>query len=43
MNQDDETEQEIGDDDSEDNRESTLSCDIEEDDLDHQQEFLHLG
>jgi len=43
MYQDDETEQEIDDDDSEDSGESTLSSDIEEDDLDHQQEVLHLG
>jgi len=43
MNQDDETDQEIGDDESEDTGESTLSSDIEEDDLDHQQEVLHLG
>ena len=43
MNQDDETDQEIGDDESEDTGESTLSSDIEEDDLNHQQEVLHLG
>jgi len=43
MNQDDETDQEIGADDSEDTGESTLSSDIEEDDLDHQLEVLHLG
>jgi len=43
MYQDDETDQEIGDDDSEDTGESTLSSDIEGDDLDHQQEVLHLG
>jgi hypothetical protein len=43
MNQDDETDQEIGDDESEDTGESSLSSDIEEDDLDHQQEVLHLG
>jgi len=43
MNQDDETDQEIGEDDSEDTGESTLSSDIEEDDLDHQLEVLHLG
>lgn len=33
----------IGDDDSEDTGESTLSFDIEEDNLSHQQEVLHLG
>jgi hypothetical protein len=43
MNQDDETDQEIGDDESEDTGESTLSSNIEEDALDHQQEVLHLG
>src|SRR5882757_5598110 len=43
MNQDDETDQEIGDDESVDTGESTLPSDIEEDDLDHQQEVLHLG
>jgi len=43
MNQDDETDQEIGDDGSEDTGESTLSSDIEADDLDHQQEVLYLG
>jgi len=43
MNQDDETDQEIGEDDSDDTGESTLSSDIEEDDLDHQPEVLHLG
>jgi len=43
MNQDDETHQEIGEDDSEDTGESTLSSDIEEDHLDHQPEVLHLG
>jgi len=43
MNQDDETDQEIGDDDSEDTIESPVSSDIEEDNLDHQQEILHLG
>jgi len=35
MNQDDRTDQEIGDDDSEDSRESTSSSDIEEDNLNH--------
>ena len=43
MNQHDETDQEIGDDDSEDTGESTLSSDIEGDDLDYQQDVLHLG
>jgi len=43
MNQDDETDQEIGEDDSEDTGECTLSSDIEEDDLDDQPEVLHLG
>jgi len=43
MYQDDETGQEIGDDDSEATRESTLSSDIEADDLDLQHEVLHLG
>jgi len=43
MNQDDKTDQEIGDDDSEDTGESTLSSDIEEDNSDHQQKVLHLG
>ena len=43
MYQDDETDQAIGDDDSEDTGESTLSSNIEEDNLDHQQEVLHLG
>jgi len=43
MNQADETDHQIDDDDSEDTRESTLSSDIEEDYLDHQQEVLHLG
>jgi hypothetical protein len=42
MNQDDETEQEIGNEDSEDTGESTVSSDLEEDDLHHQQEVLHL-
>jgi len=36
MNQDDVTEQMIGDDDSEDTGESTSLSDIEEDNLDHQ-------
>jgi len=43
MNQDDATNQEIGEDDSEDTGESTLSSDIEEDDLDHQPEVHNLG
>jgi hypothetical protein len=43
MNQDNETNEEIGVDDSEDTRESTISFDIEEDDLNHQHEVLHLG
>jgi len=43
MNRDDATDQEIGDDESEYTGESTLSSDIEADDLDHQQEVLHLG
>jgi len=43
MNQDDETNQEMGDDEIEDTGESTLSSDVEEDHVDHQQEVLHLG
>jgi len=43
MFQDDVTEQEIDDDHSESTGESTLSFDIEDDDLDHQPEVLHLG
>jgi len=43
INQDDETVQEIGDDNSEDTGELTTSSEIEEDNLDHQQEVLHLG
>jgi len=43
MNQHDETDQELSDDDSEDTGESTLSSDIDEDDLDHQQDVVHLG
>jgi len=43
MYQDDETDQEIGDDDSEHTRVSTLSSNIGEEDLDHQQEVLHLA
>jgi len=35
MNQDDKTDQEIGDDHSEENGESNLSSNIEEEDLDH--------
>jgi len=43
MNQDDKSYQEIGNDESENTGESTLSSDIEDDYLDHQQEVLHLG
>jgi len=43
MTQDDETDQAIGDDVSEKTRQSTLSSDIEEDDLDHHQVVLHVG
>jgi len=43
MNQVDKTDQEIGDDDSENTRQSTLSSGIEEDNVDHLQEVLHLG
>ena len=43
MNQDEETDQVIGDDDSVDTGESTFSPNIEEDNLDHQQKALHLG
>jgi len=43
MYHDDETDQEIDDDDSDDTRESTISSDIEGDDLDHQPEVLDLG
>jgi len=43
INQDDEPNQGIGDNDSEDTRESTLSSNIEEDDLDYHQQVLHLG
>jgi len=43
MNQDDKTDQKIGDDDGEDTAESTFLSDITEDNLDHQQELLHLG
>jgi len=39
---DDDTDQEISDGDGEDPAESTLLLDIEEDDLDNQQEVLHL-
>ena len=42
MNQANETNQEIVDDDSEDTGDSTLSFDIEEDNMDHQLEVLHL-
>jgi hypothetical protein len=37
------SDQQISDDDSEDTGESTISSEIEQDDLDHQQEVLHLG
>ena len=43
MYQDDETDQEIHDDDSEHTGESTISSNIEEDDLNHQQQVHHLG
>jgi len=47
MKQDDNTDQDIGEGDiageSEDTGESTLSSDLEEDDLDHQQEVPLLG
>jgi hypothetical protein len=43
MNQDDETDQGIGDDESEATGESTLSSDIDQDNVDHQQEVLDLG
>jgi hypothetical protein len=43
MNQDDQTHRQIGDDDSEDIGESALSSDIKGDDLENQQEVLHLG
>jgi len=43
MSHDDKTNQEIGADNSNDTGESTLSSDINEDNLDHQQEVLHLG
>jgi len=43
MNQDDETNQEIGDDDSEGTRESTSSSHIKEVNFHHQQEVLQLG
>ena len=42
MNQNDETDQEVGDYDNQHTRESTLSSDIEEDDLHHQQWVLRL-
>jgi len=42
-NQNNKTNQEIGEDDPEDTRVSTLSADIKEADLDHQQKVLHLG
>jgi hypothetical protein len=42
-NQDDKTNQQVGDDHSEDTRESTSSSDIIEDDLDHGQKVLDLG
>jgi len=43
LKQGDDTDQELSDDQSEDPGESTISSDIEEDDLDHQQVVLHLG
>ena len=43
IHQDDETDQEFGYDDSADTWESTISSNIEEDNLDHQQEVLYLG
>jgi len=43
LKQDDDTNQGISDDKSEDPGESTLLSDIEEDELDHHQEVLHLG
>jgi len=43
LNQDDDTDPEIGEDESEDTGQFTVSSDIEEDDLDHQQEVLPLG
>jgi len=43
MYHDDETDQEIDDDDIDDTRESTISSDVEGDDLDHQTEVLDLG
>jgi len=43
MNQDEDSNQEMGDDKSEDTGESTISSDIEEDDLDDQQEVLCVG
>jgi hypothetical protein len=43
MNEDDKIDQEIGDDDCEDTGESTISSDIEDDDLDYEQKVIHLG
>jgi len=43
MKQDDDTDKEIGDDESEDTRESTLSLDIEVYTLNHQQKVILLG
>jgi len=43
LTQEGDSDQEIGDNESEDTGESTLSSDIEEDDFDHQQEVLPLG
>jgi len=43
MNQDDDTNQEIGDDEWEHTGESTLPADIQEDDLDDHQKVLLLG
>jgi hypothetical protein len=43
MNQDDKTNYKIGDDDSEDTGDSTMSSDIDEENLDNQEDVLHLG
>ena len=43
MEEDANTDQEIGDDESENRGQSTILSDIEKDDLDHQLEFLLLG
>jgi hypothetical protein len=42
MNYDDKTDQAIGDVESENTRESTISSGIEDDDFDHQQDVIHL-